>query len=106
MNNGARRQTNGAGDWVAARAVTHRQAERIEPVSRRPMLALFDGEPVTLAFTVWSAEAFTSTGASSVPMPLAALSVMAAFDPLPVSVPVPARMLPALALRLSVLPLP
>jgi hypothetical protein len=36
------------GDWVAARAVTQRQAERIEPFSSRPVLALFDGEPVTL----------------------------------------------------------
>ena len=36
------------GDWVAARAVTQRRAERIEPVSSRPVLALFDGEPATL----------------------------------------------------------
>ena len=37
------------GDWVAARAVTQRNAEQIEPYSSRPVLALFDGEPVTLA---------------------------------------------------------
>jgi diacylglycerol kinase family enzyme len=37
------------GDWVAARAVTDRRAERLRPLSRRPVLALFDGEPVTLA---------------------------------------------------------
>ncbi len=36
------------GDWVAARAVTQRCAERVEPFSSRPVLALFDGEPVTL----------------------------------------------------------
>lgn len=36
------------GDWVAARAVTQRNAELIEPLSRRPVLALFDGEPLTL----------------------------------------------------------
>ena len=36
------------GDWVAARAVTERRTERLRPVSRRPVLALFDGEPVTL----------------------------------------------------------
>ncbi|UUX98211.1 diacylglycerol/lipid kinase family protein [Sphingomonas sp. J315] len=36
------------GDWVAARAVTQRQAKRIAPLSRHPVLALFDGEPVTL----------------------------------------------------------
>lgn len=37
------------GDWVAARAVTRRDAAQIEPYSSRPVLALFDGEPVTLA---------------------------------------------------------
>lgn len=37
------------GDWVAARAVTDRRAQRIAPSGRRPVLALFDGEPVTLA---------------------------------------------------------
>ncbi len=37
------------GDWVAARAVTRREAAQIEPYSSRPVLALFDGEPVTLA---------------------------------------------------------
>lgn len=37
------------GDWVAARAVTQRNAAQIEPYSSRPVLALFDGEPVTLA---------------------------------------------------------
>lgn len=36
------------GDWVAARAVTDRRAQRLRPVSKRPVLALFDGEPVTL----------------------------------------------------------
>lgn len=36
------------GDWVAARAVTQREAKQIEPYSSRPVLALFDGEPVTL----------------------------------------------------------
>lgn len=36
------------GDWIAARAVTCRRAERVRPLSRRPVLALFDGEPVTL----------------------------------------------------------
>ncbi len=37
------------GDWVAARAVMQRDAAQIEPYSSRPVLALFDGEPVTLA---------------------------------------------------------
>ena len=36
------------GDWIAARAVTDRRAERLRPLCRRPVLALFDGEPVTL----------------------------------------------------------
>jgi len=36
------------GDWVAARAVTDRRAQRLRPVCKRPVLALFDGEPVTL----------------------------------------------------------
>lgn len=36
------------GDWVAARAVTDRHAERLRAVRRRPVLALFDGEPVML----------------------------------------------------------
>lgn len=36
------------GDWVAARAVTDRRTEQLRPVARRPLLALFDGEPVTL----------------------------------------------------------
>lgn len=36
------------GDWVAARAVTDRCAQRLRPVGKRPVLALFDGEPVTL----------------------------------------------------------
>ncbi|WP_343519303.1 diacylglycerol kinase family protein [Sphingomonas sp.] len=36
------------GDWIAARAVTERRAERLRPIARRPVLALFDGEPVTL----------------------------------------------------------
>lgn len=37
------------GDWIAAHAVTDRRAERLRPVCRRPVLALFDGEPVTVA---------------------------------------------------------
>jgi len=36
------------GDWVAARSVTDRRAQRLRPVSKRPILALFDGEPMTL----------------------------------------------------------
>jgi diacylglycerol kinase family enzyme len=36
------------GDWVAARAVTHTQAQEIRPLSKRKVYALFDGEPVTL----------------------------------------------------------
>ncbi|HSX53664.1 MAG TPA: diacylglycerol kinase family protein [Sphingomonas sp.] len=36
------------GDWIAARAVTDRRAQRLRPVCKRPVLALFDGEPVTL----------------------------------------------------------
>jgi len=36
------------GDWVAARAVTDRRAERLRLLCRRPVLALFDGEPATL----------------------------------------------------------
>ncbi len=62
--------------------------------------------PVTLAFSVWPAEALTRMGAAAVPMPLAALSVMAALAPLPARVPPPARMLPPLAVRLRVLALP
>lgn len=37
------------GDWIAARAVTYRRAERVRLAARRPVLALFDGEPETLA---------------------------------------------------------
>ena len=36
------------GDWVAARAVTQVFAERFRIGSRKPVLALFDGEPVML----------------------------------------------------------
>lgn len=36
------------GDWVAARAVTHVFAERFRIGGRKPVLALFDGEPVML----------------------------------------------------------
>lgn len=36
------------GDWVAARAVTDRRAPWLRLRRRRPVLALFDGEPVTL----------------------------------------------------------
>lgn len=36
------------GDWVAARAVTDRRAVSLRLRRRRPVLALFDGEPVTL----------------------------------------------------------
>lgn len=37
------------GDWIAARAVTYRRSERLRLAARRPVLALFDGEPATLA---------------------------------------------------------
>ena len=37
------------GDWIAARAVSNTQAERIRVRGNRQALALFDGEPVTLA---------------------------------------------------------
>jgi diacylglycerol kinase family enzyme len=37
------------GDWIAARAVTYRRAQRIRLAARKPVLALFDGEPETLA---------------------------------------------------------
>lgn len=37
------------GDWVAARAVTQSQAKRLRLQSNRGVLALFDGEPVTLS---------------------------------------------------------
>lgn len=36
------------GDWIAARAVTDRRAERLRLLCRHPVLALFDGEPVTI----------------------------------------------------------
>lgn len=36
------------GDWFAARGVDSRVAERFAIAGRRPVLALFDGEPVTL----------------------------------------------------------
>lgn len=36
------------GDWVAAHAVDHAHAEELRIVDKRPVLALFDGEPVTL----------------------------------------------------------
>jgi diacylglycerol kinase family enzyme len=36
------------GDWVAAHAVTEIEAHRVTLAERRPVLALFDGEPVTL----------------------------------------------------------
>jgi hypothetical protein len=37
------------GDWVAARAVTYRRSHGLRLRARRPVLALFDGEPQTLA---------------------------------------------------------
>jgi diacylglycerol kinase family enzyme len=37
-----------SGDWVAARAVTETKAEQLRVEGTRPVLALFDGEPVTL----------------------------------------------------------
>jgi diacylglycerol kinase family enzyme len=37
------------GDWVAARAVTYRKSTALRLAARRPVLALFDGEPETLA---------------------------------------------------------
>lgn len=37
------------GDWIAARAVTYRRTTRIRLAARKPVLALFDGEPETLA---------------------------------------------------------
>ncbi len=36
------------GDWVAARAVTESRTEQLRLAERRPVLALFDGEPETL----------------------------------------------------------
>lgn len=36
------------GDWVAGRAVTETRAESLRVKGTRPVLALFDGEPVTL----------------------------------------------------------
>ncbi|WP_404337108.1 diacylglycerol/lipid kinase family protein [Sphingomonas sp. MMS12-HWE2-04] len=36
------------GDWVAARAVTEARTQRLKVRGRKPVLALFDGEPVTL----------------------------------------------------------
>lgn len=37
------------GDWVAARAVSEHRADAVRIAERRPVLALFDGEPVSLA---------------------------------------------------------
>ena len=37
------------GDWIAARAVTYRKAGEVRLAALRPVLALFDGEPETLA---------------------------------------------------------
>ncbi|QDX28246.1 hypothetical protein FPZ54_11880 [Sphingomonas suaedae] len=56
------------GDWIAARAVTHRHASRLEPVGTRPVLALFDGEPVTLESGV------AITGGTTAPVFLATRS--------------------------------
>ncbi|MDB5679345.1 diacylglycerol kinase family protein [Sphingomonas bacterium] len=55
------------GDWVAAHAVTEIQTNRLTIAERRPVLALFDGEPVTLdpATTVMAGrtgEQFVATG--------------------------------------------
>jgi hypothetical protein len=36
------------GDWVAARAVTESRTEQMRLAERKPVLALFDGEPETL----------------------------------------------------------
>jgi diacylglycerol kinase family enzyme len=36
------------GDWIAARAVSTQTAQRFAVAGRRPVLALFDGEPVLL----------------------------------------------------------
>lgn len=36
------------GDWVAAHAVTERETPRLTVAERRPVLALFDGEPAML----------------------------------------------------------
>ncbi|RDE07456.1 diacylglycerol/lipid kinase family protein [Sphingomonas aracearum] len=37
------------GDWVAARAVTQVRTQSLRVAGNKPVLALFDGEPVTLA---------------------------------------------------------
>ncbi|WP_448664748.1 diacylglycerol/lipid kinase family protein [Sphingomonas sp. CJ20] len=37
------------GDWIAARAVSEARTATLQVRGRRPVLALFDGEPVTLA---------------------------------------------------------
>ncbi|WP_010544247.1 diacylglycerol/lipid kinase family protein [Sphingomonas elodea] len=36
------------GDWLAARAVTESRTEALQVAERKPVLALFDGEPATL----------------------------------------------------------
>lgn len=41
-----------SGDWIAARAVTDARAERLAVKGTKPVLALFDGEPVMLAPSV------------------------------------------------------
>jgi diacylglycerol kinase family enzyme len=37
------------GDWIDTRAVTYRHTDRVRLAARKPVLALFDGEPETLA---------------------------------------------------------
>lgn len=41
------------GDWVAAAAVTQVKADKMRVAARRPVLALFDGEPVMLDPSTW-----------------------------------------------------
>ena len=58
------------GDWVAAHAVTEIHVPRLTIAERRPVLALFDGEPVTLdpatAITAGrTAEQFIATKAAA-----------------------------------------
>jgi diacylglycerol kinase family enzyme len=40
------------GDWIAARAVSDTKTQRLRVRGTKPLLALFDGEPVTLAARV------------------------------------------------------
>src|SRR6218665_313824 len=76
------------------------------PFSEPVLLRYSEPAPVTVALTLLPALPLTMIGASSEPMPLAAVSWIDELAPVPLSVTLPARMLPVVAVRASVLFVP